>query len=113
MTALSKKLCVILLPSAYFPKRSYFVLMLVIFRQISTYLDRSDVRKQLGVDPSLTANFSSCSNDVGARFSSTLDAAFPSQLYIAALLERGVKVLLYIGANDWICNWVSYGSNFA
>lgn len=36
----------------------------------------------------------------------SVDAAFPSQFYIAALLERGVKALLYVGANDWICNWV-------
>ena len=36
-----------------------------------------------------------------------MDRAFPAQLYIAALLERGVRVLIYVGANDWICNWVS------
>lgn len=31
---------------------------------------------------------------------------FPAQLQIAALLERGVRALIYVGANDWICNWV-------
>lgn len=36
-----------------------------------------------------------------------MDAEFPTQFYIAALLERGVRTLLYVGANDWICNWVS------
>ena len=24
-----------------------------------------------------------------------------------ALLERGIRVLVYVGANDWVCNWVS------
>ena len=33
---------------------------------------------------------------------------FPTQHYIAALLERGVRVLIYAGANDWVCNWVRH-----
>lgn len=65
------------------------------------------MREQIGVDPSLSANFSSCSNEVGAAFTAANDDMFPTQFYIAALLERGVRVLIYVGANDWICNWVS------
>ncbi|KAH8081981.1 alpha/beta-hydrolase [Cristinia sonorae] len=75
-------------------------------RQIAAFLDRPDVRQTIGVDPSLTEKFSSCSNEVGAHFHAGNDFGFPSQLYIAALLERGVRALLYVGANDWICNWV-------
>ena len=75
-------------------------------RAIGAYLDRPDVRERIGVDPSLTANFSSCSNDVGAAFSAADDEMFPTQFYVAALLERGVRALIYVGANDWICNWV-------
>lgn len=26
--------------------------------------------------------------------------------YVSALLERGVRVLIYVGKNDWICNHV-------
>lgn len=26
--------------------------------------------------------------------------------YVAALLERGVRALIYVGKNDWICNHV-------
>lgn len=77
------------------------------YRAIGAYLDRPDVREQIGVDPSLTANFSSCSNEVGAAFAASDDEVFPTQFYIAALLERGVRALIYVGANDWICNWVS------
>ncbi|THH00837.1 hypothetical protein EW026_g1768 [Hermanssonia centrifuga] len=43
---------------------------------------------------------------VGQAFWLSMDSAFPTQYYIEALLERGIRTLLYIGANDWICNWV-------
>lgn len=31
----------------------------------------------------------------------------PSQFYIASLLERGVRTLLYSGTYDWQCNWAA------
>ncbi|OBZ71079.1 Carboxypeptidase Y A [Grifola frondosa] len=77
-----------------------------ITKAISAYLDRPDIRSTLGVDPSVTGNFSSCSSEVGAAFHAVLDSMFPSQYYIAGLLERGIRTLIYVGANDWICNWV-------
>ena len=33
----------------------------------------------------------------------------PTDVYIAALLERGIRVLIYTGTNDWACNW--FGSS--
>ncbi|KAH9934973.1 serine carboxypeptidase [Fomitopsis serialis] len=75
-------------------------------KAIGAYLDRPDVRKQIGVDGFVSANFSSCSNEVGAAFHAADDEIFPTQFYIGALLERGVRALIYVGANDWICNWV-------
>ena len=47
-----------------------------------------------------------CNNAVGRRFDASLDEVFPTETYVEALLERGVRVLLYVGENDWICNWV-------
>ena len=47
-------------------------------RYISTYLDRPEVRTQLGVDPSITGNFSSCADRVGADFSDNMDAYHPT-----------------------------------
>jgi len=35
-----------------------------------------------------------------------LDEYHPTQHYVAALLERKVKVLIYVGKYDWICNHV-------
>ncbi|EKM51694.1 uncharacterized protein PHACADRAFT_261985 [Phanerochaete carnosa HHB-10118-sp] len=74
--------------------------------KISLFLDRTDVRKTLGVDHSVQGNFSSCNGNILNRFGSALDGIFPADYYIEALLERGVKVLIYAGVNDWICNWV-------
>ncbi|KZT09098.1 alpha/beta-hydrolase [Laetiporus sulphureus 93-53] len=75
-------------------------------KTIAAYLDKPKIRSLIDVDPSLTSNFSGCSNTVAVAFSMTDDAYFPTQYYIAALLERGIRALVYAGANDWICNWV-------
>ncbi|KAI0779113.1 serine carboxypeptidase [Irpex lacteus] len=77
-------------------------------KKIAAFLDKPHVRKTLGVDADYFSgrNFSGCSNEVGARFNANLDGVFPSPFYIAALLERGIRTLIYVGANDWICNWI-------
>ena len=75
-------------------------------RSIASFLDRPDVRSTIGVDSSFTGNFSGCNNEVNKIFYRSLDMVFPAQFYIAALLERGVRALIYVGANDWSCNWV-------
>lgn len=73
---------------------------------IVEYLNQPTVQKLIGVDPAVK-NFTGYSDTVNRAFGRTLDSAFPTQYYIAALLERGVRVLVYVGSNDWICNWVS------
>ncbi|KAJ7612594.1 serine carboxypeptidase [Roridomyces roridus] len=75
-------------------------------RHISNYLSLPSVRQSLGVDPAVPANFSSCSPIVGAAFNAHLDGLRPTEDYLGALLERGVRVLIYVGTYDWICNWV-------
>ncbi|KAJ7615848.1 serine carboxypeptidase [Roridomyces roridus] len=75
-------------------------------RHISNYLSRPSVRKTLGVDPSVPANFSSCSPTVGEAFNVYSDTLRVNEDYVGALLERGVRVLIYVGTYDWICNWV-------
>ncbi|KAF8880906.1 serine carboxypeptidase [Gymnopilus junonius] len=57
-------------------------------------------------DPSITQNFTSCNLDVQSAFVSTQDILHPTKDYVAALLERGVRVLIYVGSYDWICNHV-------
>ncbi|ORY34286.1 Alpha/Beta hydrolase protein [Naematelia encephala] len=74
--------------------------------KIRTYLDLPDVRKTLGVNPKL-GGFSSCSNKVGREFGAALDTAGQTWLYVAALLERGIRVLSYVGTFDFICNHIA------
>ncbi|KAL1732956.1 Alpha/Beta hydrolase protein [Schizophyllum commune] len=74
---------------------------------ISKYLSQPEIREQLGVDPAVPANFSSCNTDVSQGFELAQDAYHvTTRDYVGALLERGVRVLIYVGAYDWICNWV-------
>ncbi|KAH9487388.1 Carboxypeptidase Y-like protein A [Psilocybe cubensis] len=75
-------------------------------KYIRDFLDRPSVRSLIGVDSSITRNFTSCSHDVGAAFGVTQDILHPTKDYVAGLLDRGVRVLIYVGAYDWICNHV-------
>ncbi|TFK72338.1 serine carboxypeptidase [Pluteus cervinus] len=75
-------------------------------KYITQYLSKPDVRSSLGVDVSIQRNFSSCSRPVSLAFRATGDTYHPTTHHIAALLERNVKVLIYVGTYDWVCNWV-------
>jgi carboxypeptidase C (cathepsin A) len=58
------------------------------------------------VDPAARGHFKLCSSDVDARFAGSLDRFGATTSYIASLLERGVHLLIYVGENDWTCNWI-------
>jgi carboxypeptidase C (cathepsin A) len=73
---------------------------------VSKYLNRLDIRLKLGVDPSITGNFSSAEWDVIEAFANNMDEWRPAQYHVAALLERGIRALVYVGKNDFICNHV-------
>ncbi|KAF8632022.1 hypothetical protein AX17_004965 [Amanita inopinata Kibby_2008] len=73
---------------------------------IKALLDRPEMRQLLGVETSY--NFSSCSSAVGESFNSHMDKwRTPTQDYVANLLDRGVRFLIYAGTYDWQCNWIS------
>ncbi|KAJ7694640.1 serine carboxypeptidase [Mycena rosella] len=71
--------------------------------EIAKYLNQKDVQALLGVDVS---TYASCSDKVGLDFNLNLDPAKGATEYVGALLERGVRVLIYVGTYDWACNWV-------
>ncbi|EKM51687.1 uncharacterized protein PHACADRAFT_212318 [Phanerochaete carnosa HHB-10118-sp] len=75
-----------------------------IMDDIEKYLNQTSVRELIGADPAVK-NYTGHSKLVNHAFWSALDPQFPTQYYIAALLERSVRVLLYVGANDFVCNW--------
>ncbi|KAF5320272.1 hypothetical protein D9611_011383 [Ephemerocybe angulata] len=77
-----------------------------ITKDIAHYLDRPDVRKLIGVDPSVTQNFTGVNMTVNAAFIAAMDGYHPTFHYVSNLLDRGIKALIYVGKNDWICNHV-------
>jgi len=80
--------------------------LIVAHRNISRFLDRSDIRAKLGVDQHVPKTFSACSNVVGLAFNAAGDHLHSSMDYVGALLARRVRVLIYVGTYDWICNWI-------
>ena len=76
------------------------------FRNVDSYLNDPATRDILGID-SASGNWSSHNNAVTARFEANADrVSFRAEDSIGALLERGVRALVYVGDTDWICNWV-------
>ncbi|KAG6331591.1 hypothetical protein ID866_7500 [Astraeus odoratus] len=69
------------------------------------YLDKPTIREALNVDSSVS-EFSSCSNDVYNAFDNALDEYHPTYSHVAELLDRGVRVLIYVGTYDLVCNWI-------
>lgn len=81
-------------------------------RQIAYFLNREDVRHQLGVDHEAhggVKKFIGCSDTVGYRFSATGDQSKPSFPNVTHIIENGVDALFYSGDRDFICNW--WGNN--
>lgn len=67
-------------------------------RQVREYLNIPATRKLLGV---MTNNTFTIPNlDVNTAFVRTGDEYGRTPLYVASLLERGIRVLIYVGEND-------------
>jgi len=71
---------------------------------IEKYLNREDVKRKLGVDPGI--RYKSCNHDVNFRFSMAGDWMHPYHQLVPKLLESGIRVLVYAGDADYICNWI-------
>ncbi|KAL5492050.1 hypothetical protein ACEPAI_3497 [Sanghuangporus weigelae] len=71
---------------------------------IDAYLNDPSVRKKLGVKT--PHNFTSIAYDVNSAFWATGDPLHETQQYLVELLARRVKVLIYAGSYDFICNWL-------
>ncbi|KAJ7144487.1 serine carboxypeptidase [Mycena epipterygia] len=73
--------------------------------EITKYLNRKDVQALLGVDPQVS-QYDVCSSIVERDFTLALDVVKGATDYVAALLEHGVRVLVYVGTYDFGCNWI-------
>ena len=73
---------------------------------IADYLTRPDVRQMLGVDPAVPTPYQGHSDKVGYAFIvDGTDLQRTATSHVAALLERGVRVLIYVGKNGaWRSN---------
>ncbi len=76
-----------------------------LFSDLEAFLNQDWVQKEIGVE-FYTGNFSLIAMGVNAAFWATGDALYQNSHYVAELLERGVRVLIYAGTNDMIANWV-------
>ena len=76
-------------------------------RFINEYLSDPERQIALGVDSAVRGNFTFSSPTVAQAFAESGDIyTFPAKDYLAALLERGVRALIFVGDADWICNYV-------
>ncbi|KAI0354043.1 alpha/beta-hydrolase [Trametes cingulata] len=78
-----------------------------IVRDLQDFLSNKQTQELLGVDPPKRGNFTYSSRAVFEAFWANKDwFGFHAQYYLEALLERGVRALVYAGATDYICNWI-------
>lgn len=76
-----------------------------ILTAITTYLNQPEVMAELGVQ---VEEYKSCNMEVNQQFFLAGDYMRPYHKEIPPLLADGVKVLVYAGDADFICNW--YGN---
>ncbi|KAK8070017.1 serine carboxypeptidase [Apiospora phragmitis] len=76
-----------------------------IMKSITTFLRRDNVRKAFGVNPD-TPKFEACSDKVGDEFRRANDGLIDTRPFVAGLLHSEIRVLIYVGTYDWICNFV-------
>ncbi|TDH72948.1 hypothetical protein CCR75_003789 [Bremia lactucae] len=72
---------------------------------VSKYLDSANVRESLGVDSQRVGAWQECNMKVNMAFYMTADLAKPFNMYVADLLDANLRVLVYAGDADLMCNW--------
>lgn len=78
-----------------------------ITRDVALYLNQPKIRSLIGVDSALDSyNYTAYAFKVNEEFTRSLDTIQTTNQYVASLLEHGIKVLIYVGKNDYICNHV-------
>ena len=76
-----------------------------IMNSITKFLRTDKVREAFGVDKA-APKFVGCSEKVGREFQKVNDFIIDTRPFVAALLHSGIRVLIYVGTYDWICNFV-------
>ena len=68
----------------------------------TAYLNSVHVREALGIPSNLT--FEPCNMDLNTRFTATGESNKAHSLDLTYILNSGLRVLLYVGDQDWLCN---------
>ncbi|KAJ9070838.1 hypothetical protein DSO57_1003303 [Entomophthora muscae] len=71
---------------------------------IEAFLRKESLREELGA--ANPKDFKACSGKVGKRFYKSGDQMYPLVEKIPQLLSSGIRVLIYAGDADFICNWL-------
>ncbi|KAI8800597.1 putative carboxypeptidase C [Cladochytrium replicatum] len=74
-----------------------------ILNDVNTFMNNDTVKDILGV---VNKKFDTCTTDIGIQFALSGDHSRPAQGYVRDLLERGIRVLIYVGDADSVCDWV-------
>ncbi|CAG8647835.1 3392_t:CDS:2 [Acaulospora morrowiae] len=75
-----------------------------ILEAIEKYSNREEVKKALGVNPRI--EYKSCNMDINFKFMMAGDWMRPYHRLIPPLMENNIRVLIYAGDADYICNWI-------
>ncbi|KAF7724968.1 hypothetical protein EC973_000549 [Apophysomyces ossiformis] len=75
-----------------------------ILESVQKYLDRDEVKKAVGAKPDIA--YESCNMQINFKFQMAGDWMRPYVRNVPPLLEDGVRVLIYAGDADFICNWM-------
>ena len=71
---------------------------------IETWLNNPEVKTTLGVDPE--REFASCNMEVNQAFFGQGDGMHNSAALLPPLIEDGVRLLVYAGNADMMCNYM-------
>lgn len=69
---------------------------------IETYLNKPEIKKELGAAPDRT--FESCNMKINQAFQLNGDVAHNTAALVPKLLDSGIRVLIYVGVADFMCN---------
>lgn len=72
------------------------------FSNVATFLDRPEVKQTLGV----TKKWSDCNHAVAMAFELAGDWMHSFETMLPDQLNSGIRVLIYAGDQDYICNWL-------
>jgi len=71
---------------------------------IETLLNKPEYKKELGAAKETT--FASCNMQINQAFMFNGDVSKNTAALIPPLLEDGIRVLIYAGEMDFMCNWM-------